>query len=468
MADIVKIVEKNILELGLISEGDKIMVAFSGGPDSTALLYSLVRLSGKFDFTLAACYLNHKIRPRAAKKEIEFGRGFCAKLKVPFSVIEGDVPGAAAAHKISVEDAGHRFRKESLAWMAREFDCNKIALGHHLDDLVETVLFRLIRGTGPQGLDPIKPIENGKIRPLYNIPRSDIESYLKKNKIPYMVDVSNLQSKYSRNYLRNKILPLVEKHFGPKYRTSIFNFTRILADENRFLDSFAGELAKKICSITPGGKIIVDLTGISAYDVWLKRRLIKHLLEWASGHPGMGSFEDVNRILDLLDGQIKALNLTDGITAVNERNRLILYSRKINIEKSPLNLKGVTELGEIGKKIKCSTVPVSKAPLKQQKGGRKIVVDFDSLSLPLYVRGLKPGDSFTPLGMDRTKKLGDFLTDRKVLKNIRDEIPVVFDQKGVVWLVGYQISDRVKINKSTNRVLAIESIDNEIAPITQI
>ncbi|MEW5923521.1 MAG: tRNA lysidine(34) synthetase TilS [Candidatus Zixiibacteriota bacterium] len=468
MADIVKIVEKNILDLSLISKGDKILVAFSGGPDSTALLYSLVRLSKRFDFTLAACYLNHKIRLRAVRKEIEFCRGFCAKLKVPFSVIEADVPAAAGAHKISVEDAGHRFRKESLAWMAKEFDCNKIALGHHLDDLVETVLFRLIRGTGPQGLDPIKPIENGKIRPLYNIPRREIEAYLKRSKIPFMVDISNLQSKYSRNYLRNKILPLVEKHFGPKYRTSIYNFTRILSDENRFLDSFAGELAKKICSITPGGKIIVDLTGISAYDVWLKRRLIKHLLEWASGHPGMGSFEDVNRILELLDGKIKALNLTDGITAVNERNRLILYSRKINIENTPLDTKGITKLGGVNRKIKCSNVPASKVSLKRQKGGQKIVVDFDSLSQPLYVRGMKPGDSFTPLGMKQTKKLGDFLTDKKVLRNIRDEIPVVFDQKGVVWLVGYQISDRVKINKSTTRVLAIESIDNEIAPITQI
>lgn len=468
MADIVRKVEKNILELSLIESGDKILVSFSGGPDSTALLYSLARLARKFNFTLAACYINHKIRPRAVKKEIEFCRGICAKLKVPFGVIEADVPAAAAEHKISVEDAGHRFRKEALAWMANEFDCNKIALGHHLDDLVETVLFRLIRGTGPQGLNPIKPIENGRVRPLYNIPRREIEEYLKKNKIPFMTDLSNLKSKYSRNYIRNMILPLVEKQFGEKYRSSIYNFTRILADENRFLDDFAGELAKKICSITPGGKIIVDLAGISAYDVWLKRRLIKQLLEWASGRPGMGSFEDVNRILELLEGRIKALSLTDGITAVNERNRLILFSRKTCIEKSPLVLNGIAELKGINKKIKCSTVSPAKALLKRQKGGRKIVVDFDALSLPLYVRGMKPGDSFIPLGMKQTKKLGDLLTDRKILRYIRDEIPVVCDQLGVVWLVGYQIADRVKINTSTKKVLAIESLDNEITRITKI
>ena len=466
MTDIIKKVEKNILEYNLISAGDKILVGFSGGPDSTALLYSLKKLSRKYDFALAACYINHKIRPRAVKNEIEFCRNICVKLKAPFSVIEADIPAHADELKISMEEAGHRFRKDALSYMAGELGCNKIALGHHLDDLVETILFRLIRGTGPQGLNPIRPIDNNKIRPLYNISRSEIEQYLQKNKIESVLDRSNLRSKYSRNYIRNKIIPAIERHFGDRYRSSIFNFSRILTEENHFLNALAREETGKIASLTPGGKIVVDLSRFTAYDVWLKRRIIKILLERLSGRRGTGSFEDIDRIMNLPDSRIKALNLTNGINVAADRDLLIFFDRKITIEKSPLNINGITELKGVDIRIKCSTVESGKASLKKQKQGRKINIDYSKLILPLYARGIKKGDSFSPLGMTKTKKIGDYLTDKKISRYIRDEIPVLFDQKGVVWLIGHQISNRLKIDESTQKVLTIESIGNETAGIT--
>jgi len=465
MIDLVKKVEKNILELGLIDRGDKILVAFSGGPDSTALLYALHRLSAKHEFSTAACYINHKIRPRAVRKEIEFCRETCAELHIPFSVIETDIPVLAEELKISLEEAGHRFRKDALAYMADEMKCNKIALGHHLDDLTETVLFRLFRGTGPGGLNPLKPLDSGRIRPLYNISRSEIENYLRAKKIDSMLDKSNQESNYSRNYIRNKIIPVVEKRFGSKYRSSILNFTQILADENRYLDSLAREKLKKAAMVTPGGKIVVDLALISGYDVWLKRRMFKLVLENAGGRPGSGNFEEINRILELPDSHIKALNLTNGLTVARDRTQLIFFGKKTNIGKTEIEIRGMTQLNGIDISIKCTPGKPGRARLEKVKDGRSVSVDYNRLALPLHARGIRPGDSFSPLGMTRTKKIGDFLTDKKVSKYFRDEIPVLFDQKGIIWLVGHQIANRVKIDKTTRKVLTIESIGNELVGI---
>ena len=456
MANLVKTVDENVLKNGMIVEGDKILIAFSGGPDSTALLHVLSKLSKRRHFALAACYINHNIRPQAIKKEIKFCSNYCNRLKIPFLVMEANIPKIAREMKLSVEEAGRIFRKKALAVAAKEQKCAKIAFGHHLDDTVETILFRLFRGTGPQGLDPLKPVSDKIIRPFYNVTRKDIEQYLRKNRISWILDESNLQSQYSRNYIRNRIIPVIEKHFSSQYRKSLVNFASILTEEDGFLRRLTEAELKKCAAITPGGKIIVDLKNMRAYDVWLRRRLVKLILENLSGHPGAGAFEEIERVEAVINGKLKATNLPSNIKAARDRDYLFFYNRKTLIGNKELDSSGITLIPGLNSILRYSIIALDSAVTKTQEGGRKINLDHNKILPPLCVRAIKPGDSFSPLGMRGAKKIGDFLTDKKIPRFIRDEIPVIADQNGVVWLVGHQISDRVKIDKTTRQVMEIE------------
>jgi len=451
-------VENNIGNERLINPGDKILVGFSGGPDSTALMHVLYRLSLKLKFSLIACYINHKIRPRAAKKEIEFCRNICKKLKIEFVLYDIDIPKYSRENKLSLEEAGFIQRKKILRRITEENRCNKIALGHHRDDIIETILFRLFRGTGPGGLQPMKPISENILRPLYNISKEEILGYLKRNRISYLIDKSNMKSNFSRNYIRNKIIPTIKQHFGDGYRNSIGHFAEIISAENDYLSALADKKLKKIVQITPGGKIVVDLPGISVYDDWLRRRIIKQLLERLSGLPGAGSFEDIARINSILEGELKAVNLKGegGMRVIREGDNIFFTRGRIDIRNVEMEINGRTKIAELNSHLKSSLLPVGRARTVLQKDGNKVNIDYDKIAQPCCIRGIRPGDRFAPLGMKGTKKVGDFLTDKKVSKYLRDEIPVLLDQKGPIWLMGYQISDRVKVDKFTKRVLDIE------------
>jgi len=442
----------------MISPGENVLVAFSGGPDSTALLHILHRLAERIDFSLHACYLNHHLRPRTALKESRFCADFCRRKKIPFLADDIDVPALADRDRLSIETAGHIYRRKKLAEIARTTGCTKIALGHHLDDRVESILFRLFRGTGPGGLQPIKPVAGNIIRPLYNLEKREIEQYLNRAGIDFLIDKSNLKSKYSRNYIRNRLLPLLEKHFGGKFKKSLLHFSDITASENEYLRQIALREAKKISRRTPGGKIIVDLAKMQSYDIWLRRRTIKYFLEMLCGHPGAGTYDEIERVDKLINGDLNEICLSAKTTASAERDCLIFMREPINIRKQTFNIGREIKMPEIRAKIRCREKTVAPDSATPTGNGLKISLGREHIHPPLTIRNIRNGDRFTPLGMKGTKKVGDFLTDRKVSRYVRDEIPVILDQKGILWLVGHQIDNRAKIVETTEKILEIEII----------
>ncbi len=456
MRNIVTSVEESCRDYRLVEKGDKILVAFSGGPDSTALLNILNRLSKRMGFTLCACHINHNIRPKAIGKEIAFCLETCAQMKVPLTVVDADVPRFSQERKKSLEEAGREFRYFALARMAENERCNKIALGHHRDDIIETILFRLFRGTGPGGMWPIKPKFSKLIRPLFEISRIEIEQWLKRHKIDYMLDLSNMKENFSRNYIRRKIIPLIEAGFGTKFKSGIIKFAKITAEENKYLAEIAIKKFQSISKRTPGGKIVIDLDRLAAYDLWLRRRIIRLSLQILTGHPGAGSFEEVERIESMINGNLMSVNLQGGISVVRDRDSLLLAGKKCRFLERSLTFGRKLLLPEINSKLICRVVLRSENIFGLQKRGHKVSMDYDKIDPPLYVRGIHSGDRFDPLGMRGNKKIGDFLTDRKVSRYIRDEIPLVFDQRGIIWLVGYQIAERCKIDRNTRNVLEIE------------
>ncbi len=450
-------VKDGITEHSLLETGDSVLVALSGGPDSVALLHILSRLRRSMKLSLRAVYINHGLRPEAAAREERFCARLCKKLKVELDIVREDVPVLAGRARKSTEETARDLRYRLFDRLAGEHQCDRIALGHHADDNVETILFRIIRGTGKRGLGGI-PIRRDKIiRPLLYVTKQEILAYLKKEKLRYCIDLSNCSFDYTRNYIRNELLPLIRKELNPAVDRALLNLAETSREEEQFLDKITAGKVKKILSETVGGKIELDLKRFRTYDIWLRRRVLRYCITKClrdSAAPGKSL---IDRLDKLVTSGGKALSLAGRLDARIVDDRLVIGRRGKISFRVRLSPGEDCHPGPLRMILRCRRMRFS-GRIERKRRALKVLVDYKKLKTPLTVRNLQPGDRFRPLGSKGTKKAGDYLTDRKVAPVYRDEIPVVCDEAGIIWLVGYEIADRVKIDSSTSEVLKIESV----------
>jgi len=457
-------VRNTISEQSLLASGDSVLVALSGGPDSVAILYLLTCLQKEMKLRLAAVYVNHQIRPRAAKKEERFCRELCDKLGVELTIVREDIPTLARLEKKGLEETARDFRYTAFESLAVKRGCNKIALAHHVDDRVETILFRILRGTGRTGLQGI-PIKRGRVvRPFYHVTKREIYSYLKKHRLKFCVDQSNASSDFARNYIRNKLLVDIRRHLSPGVDAALLNLSETAHEEEAFLESIVRKAQKKIVRATVGGKIELDLKLFAGYYLWLRRRLLRHCLTELSPDGRAPDRTAVERLDKICMTGGKGLSLPDTVQAVRAGSKLLLYRGECRAYIERLELGKTCRLRPLRLNLRCGLPVAFGGSLKMTKRSRQIWLDWEKLSPPLVVRNIRRSDRFVPLGMKGTKKIGNYLTDRKVAGVYRDEIPVVCDQKGIVWLVGFEIANRVKIDTSTNRVISIEVTERRKSP----
>jgi len=450
--------KQTIAEHDLISQGDSILVGLSGGPDSVALLHLLTRLRRPMKLVLYAVYINHGLRPKAAAKEEAFCRRLGERLKVPVIVVREDVPAAARREKKSIEQTARDMRYQIYDQLADEHGCDKIALGHHAGDMVETILFRILRGTGRRGLLGI-PIRRGRIiRPLLHCTKDEIRAYLKKAKLSFCVDATNATVNYSRNFIRNRLLVDIRRRLNPAVDRALLNLSDTVAAEESFLAAYAASKIKKVARRTIGGKIELDLTILRTYAVWVRRRVLRHCI---SACLQEGATPD-KEVIDRLDGLVmsggKALSLPGRAQAEVSGDKLMVYRRRTISYRHELALGGSCRLEQLSLTLCSRKLPIEAVEIMRERRSRTVVLDLTKLSPPLVVRHIRPGDRFQPLGMKGARKVGDYLTDRKVGRVYRDEIPLVCDNKGIVWLVGFEIADRAKVDRSTREVLKLEIV----------
>jgi len=450
-------VKQTIAKYHLIDQGDTVLVGLSGGPDSVALLHLLVRLRRTMELSLHAVYINHGLRPKAAAREEAFCRRLCKKLKVSLTVMREDIPSLSRREKKSVEETAREVRYRLYEQLADEHGYNKIALGHHADDNVETILFHIIRGAGRQGLLGI-PIRRGRIiRPLLHRTKNEVLAYLKKAGLRYCVDNSNATLDYSRNYIRNRLLVDIRQRLNPSVDTALLNLAELTAAEEEFLASIVASRVKKVLRRTLGGKIELDLTLLRNYDVWVRRRVLRHCISVCL--PGATFAREV---VDRLDGLAmiggKSISLPRGMQAELCGDKLVMYRRRAISYRYELAIGARCRLTPLAATIRSRTMPAATAKLSRERRSRTVLLDAAKVAPPLVVRNIKPGDRFRPLGMKGARKVSDYLTDRKVGRVYRDEIPLVCDNKGIVWLVGFEIADRVKVDRTTREVLKLEFV----------
>ncbi len=448
-------VRQTIGDNELLEHGEAVLVALSGGPDSVALLHILSRLRRTFRLTLGVVYINHGIRPRAAKREERFCRKLCDELGVPLTIVREDIPAMAKKKKLGVEEAAREFRYATFENLARQQEYVRIALGHHADDQAETILFRLVRGTGPAGLVGMPIRRERIIRPLLGLTRAEITEYLQKNSLLWCDDASNRSLRYQRNYVRHRLLPALRSNLNPQVDSALLSLADTLKLEDEFLTGLVDRKARKCLRQTPGGKFSLDLNRYRSYPLWLRRRLLRRCLKAACLRDQFPAKDVVERVDSLALGGPGSLSLPGKVQATVVGESLLICRRQKRLARAQFDPGRKLDLEWPTIRFTGRVLARRQAGLQKKARSRRVWLDWDKLTPPLEVRSAKPGDRFRPLGMRGSKKVGDFLTDCKVPPALRDEVLLLCDKDGLLWLVGFEIADRAKVDTQTKKVLTV-------------
>ncbi|MEW9081739.1 tRNA lysidine(34) synthetase TilS [Caldanaerobacter subterraneus] len=448
---------RTIEKYNMIEKDDKIVMGISGGPDSLCMLDVLFNLKGKFNLKLYVVHVNHMIRGEDAKKDAEFVENLCKDLDLPFFLFEENVPYLAKKMGLSEEQAGRYVRYKAFEETLKRVGGNKIAVAHNKNDVAETVLLNILRGTGLRGLIGIKPVNGNIIRPLIEIERREIEKYLKDKNLHPRIDHTNYEDLYTRNKIRLKVIPYIEEVFKIDLVENLSRMAAILLEEDDYLEAKCEEVFNQICEIN-GEEIKVDVDALKSQHTAIKRRLVRRMYFYVKGETDGLEYGHVEDVLNLLDKPTSSkIDLPFEIEALKMYNNLVIRKKKTKEKvkfKEVLKIPGVTTIEGIGK-FKAYVVDISQVD-DFNKGEYIKFFDYDKIKGEIVVKSREDGDRFSPLGMRGTKKLKEFFIDEKIPREERDYIPLVAIGKEIVWVVGYRMSEKFKVDKNTSKVLVIE------------
>lgn len=448
-------VSKNVREYKLINEDDNIVLGVSGGADSMALLYLLLELRKELNFNIIICHVNHGVRGEDALTDRVFVQERAKHLNLPFHYIDVDMEGYAKERKITAEEAGRELRYNFFRDILKLKGGGKIAVAHNKNDQAETLLLRIMRGTGIDGLKGMDFEYKDIIRPLLDISREEIEDYISSNGIETVLDQTNLLPIYNRNKVRLELLPYMMDNFNPNIINGLWRLSRTADLDTRYLHKITEEKYKEIVKKDLGSIIILDSMLFNKEDKCIRLRLLRKALESIEGNiQGIGEVH-LESLDDLfVKGETgKGLKMPNNILARVSYNNLILEKGVLDSEQYEYYiLEGDNILENLGICVKVSI-----------KEGNNIVFDkrtryfdLDSIKGPLRIRNRKNGDRFKPYGLNGTKKIKDYFIDNKVDKDLRDRIPLIVDDESILWILGYATSDIHKVGEKTKNMLVIE------------
>lgn len=428
-----------VLKHSMLMGGETVLVGLSGGPDSVCLLRALKMLSGKYDIKLCAVYVDHGLRPGETGKEIQFCKNLCESLNVPFMIKKIDVKGLADARGLNKQEAGRILRYDAFETSAFEAKASKIALGHNLDDQVETFFMRVLRGSGMKGLSGIPPVRGKIIRPLFETSRAEIEKFLSEEGASYMVDSSNLKTDYARNKLRSTLMPVL-KGLSPGFIETIGGTAEIIGEEDAYLEVAVTKALMKLITRKTDKTIELFITPLEIMDRVILRRVIRRAINETSGLRGLGLVH-VESILRLIKtGKAgDRIYLPKGVRAIKKYATLVMTSEiQAKMRTYELGHEGTVVIKEAGLAIE------SRPYDRDEKADGKASAVFDAgkLTFPLIIRPREDGDFFYPRGLGGRKKLQDFFTDEKIPRDERDAVPIVVSGGEIIWVAGMRDDER--------------------------
>ncbi len=424
----------------LLADNERILVGVSGGVDSVVLLNILRKL--RYDCIVAHC--NFHLRGEESNRDEAFVEKLTKEYNLIYKKVDFDTIGYAKANKISIEMAARELRYRWFEKMAIENKASSIAVAHHADDSIETVLLNLVRGTGLKGMTGIE-MRNGKIvRPLLACSREEIEDYAQKNDLQFVVDSTNASNDYTRNKIRNQIIPLLAE-INPLVKQTFHQDILNIRGAWKIYSEKIKEIKEKIVTFSEN-QYSIDIQKLkSQADV---KTVLFEILN------------DFNFNSDVIEDIYLGLENNSGLKfhspthrLLKDRNSLIIdeFENKSNVEFSIPE--GVSEITE-PIKLNFRLLENSK-DFKPSKEADTVHLDADKLKFPLTIRKWRNGDRFQPFGMTQSKKLSDFFIDEKLnLFQKEDSLLLISDEK-IAWIIGLRIDNRFRISPKTRNILEI-------------
>ncbi len=466
-------VKAYVQEHHMLTQTDSVIAGVSGGADSVCLLFILRTLQKEMGFSLTAVHIHHGIRGESADEDEAFVRRLCGQEGVPLLVFHEDVPGYAKAHGLGEEEAGRQVRVQVLENAAKEMGGTKIALAHHRNDNAETLILNLCRGTGPLGLAGMKPVSGKWIRPLLCVTRAEIEDWLHGQGIEYRTDETNLEDTYTRNRIRNHVIPYLETHVNSR---SVEHMTDTM-EEMRLLDDWVEEEIRRYlrqCGRREAGGLIISREEFARVPEALRPYVLRQALyETAGARQDIGAVH-VRSLEDLMENQTgRQISLPYGVTAerIYEGIRLVRDDSRPQTggedgpetgeENAQETSKEDADAQETGKE----DAPEGKFRMRIFERPERMPAfptdpytkwfDYDIIKNAVKLRHRMPGDFLTIDQNGGTQKLKQYFINEKIPACKRDKIWLAADGSHIMWVVGYRQNQAYQITDRTRRILEI-------------
>jgi tRNA(Ile)-lysidine synthase len=470
--DLVEQTERTIREEKLLQPGDKLVCAVSGGPDSMALAHVLYRLSIVHHYHLIAVNINHKIRGAESDEEAEVVEQFAAELGIPFCGRSIDVPAYVREHGGNTQAVARELRYLFLQETAKEFGAAAIALAHHADDQVETVIMNFLRGTSPSGLTGIQFRRTEKnmelIRPFLRIHKEQLLQYCQAQQIPYRIDSSNANRKYTRNRIRLDIIPQLLE-INPKLPEAVQRMAVILREEDDYLDQQTKEVANRILHCSRES-CELSRKSFMTEPVALQRRLIKLILTYLAGGDYSSEFAKIESIrlaignetppsmslqIDAFVRMVRNYDRVEWFPGLADIPQAKDYEYRIEEPGGDLWITQAHALLKIHIEEGCMDTVSTIDDLNEKRF--EAWFDMEQLQFPLIIRSRRSGDRIELLGLNGSKKVKDMFIDLKVIAEWRNQVPLIEDQAGrILWIPGIGRSRHALINNHTNHFVRMQ------------
>ncbi|WP_160680776.1 tRNA lysidine(34) synthetase TilS [Clostridium sp. C8-1-8] len=453
-----------IIDHHMIKEGDRVLVALSGGPDSVCLLHILYSLRNEFNISIGAAHINHLLRGEDSFEDEKYVQKVCDELDIPCYVRRSQIEAVAKEKGISSEMAGREVRYEFFHEIVKTQGFTKVAIAHNANDQAETVLMRMMRGTGLDGLVGIRPVRDEVfIRPILCLTREEIENYCEYNKLEPRIDGTNLESIYSRNKVRLEMIPFIKRNFNKDIIESLNRLASLASIDSDYIDKSALDIYSDFC-IERSREIVIKKDAFLVHESLLTRVIRKAIFYVAKATYNY-EMKHIYDIIVLQRGSTgKSINIPNNVVVENsygdiiitikqndnsDNKEYVLVKRELsakNIE--TLRLEGLLYDVEIEVKRNSKKIDLNSSDLIKY-------FDYDKIKERIIIRSRENGDKIKPLGMNGTKKIKDIFIDKKVPNNLRDHIPLVCFDNDIAWIVGINISDLFKVTNNTKNILQI-------------
>ena len=458
-------VSATIRTRALLSTGDRVAVAVSGGPDSVALAWLLHDLMPTADWTVAGLiHVNHQLRSDAADADEAFCRDLASRLGWPIEVRQAAVRERALEERRSLESTARELRYACFEEAADALGATVVATGHSLDDQAETVMMRLLAGAGTRGLSGVRAKRGRYRRPLLDCRRDRLREWLVARGEAFRTDTSNEDISIPRNLLRRELMPVIRR-VAPGGLLALARLADMAADDEAVLEGQATEYLPRIALRRAGG-MAVNSGAIRALPPAIARRVIRAIVADVapSSRIGASHLETVRRLAtsDKTEGRLDL----PGVMVISRPDGLLMlpasesWGRPGPRFEYPLPVPGTVDIREVGATVVASCETAAPADALHAASGR-VALQASGVELPLKVRNRRPGDRFRPLGAPGRRKVQDLLVDRKVPRQDRDRIPIVVDRLGrVVWVAGVAVADRCRVTAPETGVVILEMRKN--------